>query len=178
MNPSNNSDNTPIEDSLLEGDSPNPNPLNSYSSGEFELGVAATPLAQMSPADKETPPQKVLVLEDDPAQLFILQQHLESLNLEILTASTIEEARERLKDEKVELAVFDVQLPDGCGLDLCGEIDDSPEHMGLPVIVLSSLDQPSIIRETRAAGGCYFISKPYDPNVLLTVIERLLGDVM
>jgi FixJ family two-component response regulator len=37
------------------------------------------------------------------------------------------------------------------------------------------MNQANMVRQTRAAGASFFIGKPYDPNVLLTVIERALG---
>ncbi len=43
------------------------------------------------------------------------------------------------------------------------------------MIMLSNLNQPNMVRRTRAAGASFFLVKPYDPNVLLTVIERALA---
>ncbi len=118
---------------------------------------------------------QVLVLEDDLLQLELLVEHLQSVGLKATGATTIAEARERLNNAKFSLAIFDVQLPDGSGLDLCNSIADDSRFCNLPTIVLSSMNQANMVRQTRAAGATYFIGKPYDPNVLLTVIERSLG---
>lgn len=142
------------------------------------VALATSPETQLSKEEKNPSRRNVLVLEDDPTQLLILQQHLESLELHTISASTIAEARQHLKEHTFELAVFDVQLPDGSGLEFCREIDDHPDYMGLPVVVLSNQEGNNIVRDTRASGGCYYISKPYDPNVLLAVIERLIGEMM
>ena len=74
------------------------------------------------------------------------------------------------------MAILDVQLPDGCGFELCEQIDSDPAYGGMPVVVLSSLTEAGAIRKTRASGGRYFLCKPYDPNVLLAIIERALND--
>ena len=116
----------------------------------------------------------ILVLEDDPLQLRILVDHLRSQDFEVTTATTLAEARKLLAARPPRLAIVDVHLPDGSGFDLCEQIDDDPHLAGLPVIVLSSLRQSDAVRQTRAAGGRYFISKPYDPNVLLAILERAL----
>lgn len=141
-----------------------------------DLGAfgATSPELVLQPVEKSVE-RKVLLLEDDPVQLMLLEQHLEALGLKTFSASTIEQARKRLYETRFELALFDIQLPDGNGLELCAQIDEDPDLMGLPVIVLSSLQQEQIVKETRAAGGSFFISKPYDPNVLLTIIEHILG---
>ncbi len=128
---------------------------------------------------------RVLALEDDPLQLRILVQHLESLELEVVSATCIEQAKAKLRDTDFQLAIFDVQLPDGSGFDLCELLYDPPHgdaessgldrNAGLPVIILSSLSASSVVRQTRAAGGYFFLCKPYDPNVLLALIERALS---
>ncbi|MFN3192170.1 MAG: response regulator [Aureliella sp.] len=131
--------------------------------------------APLPPADL---PLSALILEDDEAQRFLLHQHLDSLNFVIKSAATLEEARGHLASEQFDLGIFDVQVPDGSGLDLCAEIDLDSRHLGLPIVVLSSSNSSSMIRETRAAGGCFFLSKPYDPNVLFTIIERAIGQAL
>lgn len=118
---------------------------------------------------------RVLVLEDDLLQLELLVDHLESVGLKLTGVSTIREAREQLTNSKFCLAIFDVQLPDGSGLELCNSIADDSRFCAMPTIVLSSQSQANMVRQSRAAGASYFIGKPYDPNVLLTVIERALG---
>jgi len=147
-------------------------PSRQYGDGTAQ--VLPTPL--MEPAQQGRSKSTVLVLEDDLAQLQILLQHLESAGLQTVSASTIATARQRLQDTDIQLAVFDVHLPDGSGLELCGSIDDDPGLVGLPVVILSSATQSDIVRRTRAAGACYFIGKPYDPNVLLAIIEQALDE--
>ena len=117
----------------------------------------------------------VLVLEDDVLQLELLLDHLQSVGLATVGVTTVAEARQKLNDAKFNLAIFDVQLPDGSGLELCNSIADDSRFCSMPTIVLSSMNQSNMVRQTRAAGASYFIGKPYDPNVLLTVIERALG---
>lgn len=121
---------------------------------------------------------RVLVLEDDPLQLQLLQQHLQSVGFHVVTATSIQQARRRLGERGLQLAILDVQLPDGCGFELCEEIDTDGAYAGLPVVVLSSLTEAGAIRKTRASGGRYFLCKPYDPNVLLAIIERALEDAI
>ena len=149
------------------------------SSGWPEI-PSSVQVLQPSPQAAESPrvpPRKVLLLEDDPAQLQLLRQQIQSLGLEALCTSTIQEARRLVRHSPPELAILDVHVPDGSGLDLCREIDEDPQLMGLPVIVLSASTETNILRSSRAAGGCFFISKPYDPNVLLTIIENAIGSL-
>ncbi len=126
---------------------------------------------------KKGPESKVraLVLEDDSLQLQLLSEYLQTLGVVVTGVASVRDARKSLEFSRFDVAILDVQLPDGSGLELCNEINDDPRFAAMPTIVLSSLNQANLVRKTRAAGGSYFISKPYDPNVLLTVIERALG---
>ena len=136
--------------------------------------LAAEPQLQESPT---VPPRgRVLILEDDPLQLKLLEQHLTSVGFEVVATSTVSQARLQLSQPGIQLAILDVQLPDGCGFELCEQIDNDPAHAGLPIVVLSSLTEAGAVRKTRASGGRYFLCKPYDPNVLLAIIERALDD--
>lgn len=131
---------------------------------------------ELSPSHSDSAERKVLILEDDSTQLLLLTQYLESIGLEVVGAQTIADARSLLTEHTISMAVLDVQVPDGSGLELCASIDDHPSTAGMPVVVLSSARQDDIVLQTRRAGGCYFISKPYDPNVLLAVIEKLIAE--
>jgi CheY-like chemotaxis protein len=147
---------------------------------EAVLGLGTNDFAMENPI---VAPQKnggggqirILVLEDDAIQLELLVDHLKSVGLVTVGVTTIAEARQQLNDAKFNLAIFDVQLPDGSGLELCNSIADDSRFCSMPTIVLSSMNQANMVRQTRAAGASYFIGKPYDPNVLLTIIERALG---
>ena len=79
-------------------------------------------------------------------------------------------ARERLPD----LVLLDLRLPDVDGFEICEELTDSPDTCHIPIIIVSGLDQPDVVRTARAAGCEFFIGKPYDPNALLTLIEHAL----
>ncbi len=137
--------------------------------------IGSAPSAQLEAQQPSQPRGKVLILEDDVVQLRLLEEHLRAIGFEIVAAGTLAQARQELTKQPLQLAILDVQLPDGSGFELCEQIDSEPAYAGLPVVVLSSLRDPAIVRQTRAAGGRYFLSKPYDPNVLLAIIERALS---
>ena len=119
----------------------------------------ATAIAGGAPAvqlEAQQPPQsrgKVLILEDDAVQLRLLEEHVRAIGFEIVAVGTLAQARHELTTQSLQLAILDVQLPDGSGFDLCEQIDCEPAYAGLPVVVLSSLRDPAIVRRTRAAGG-------------------------
>lgn len=146
------------------------------SHADANRATAVIPEVQQEFASRGPAPAKILLLEDDPVQLAMLSQHVDALGYEVLPASSIAEAKRQLEKHRVELAILDVQLPDGSGFDLCEQLDSSERYSGLPIIVLSSITEASVVRKTRASGARFFLGKPYDPNVLLAIIERALDE--
>ena len=89
---------------------------------------------------------RVLVLEDDVLQLELLLDHLQSVGLATVGVKTVAEAREQLINAKFNLAIFDVHLPDGSGLELCNSICDDSRFCSMPTSRADSL-------MSRLSGG-------------------------
>lgn len=141
-----------------------------------EMAEVLEPAPKLAAKEQDLEGRTVLVLEDDPVQALLLEKHLLSLNMRVIQTETIAQATRQLQESIPDLAIFDVRLPDGSGLELCERIDGDPQFGGMPIIVLSSLSTEDMVRRTRASGGRFFLGKPYDPNVLLLLIEQLLGE--
>jgi CheY-like chemotaxis protein len=74
------------------------------------------------------------------------------------------------------LVLLDVHLPDIDGLSVCQQLADDPATSHIPVIILTGMERPDIIRRSRAAGCQYFVRKPYDPNALLILIQHAIAE--
>lgn len=136
--------------------------------------------------DLETAPQPaplpthlrrlVLVVDDDPIQLEILEYHLQKLQYEVLkfdrAAPVLETARKQLPD----LILLDIQLPDASGLDVCAQLVDDPATSSIPVVIVSGSDDPEVVRAARKAGCRFFLRKPYDPNILVLIADHSIQD--
>lgn len=124
-------------------------------------------------------PRRVLVVDDDESQVLALATRLGKQGYETLSAFSARECLALARSQRPDLIVLDVGLPDGDGLRVCTELADLPDTCDIPVIILSGMCRPDIVRCSRAAGCKYFVRKPYDPNALLTLIEhsiRSAGD--
>jgi CheY-like chemotaxis protein len=67
-------------------------------------------------------------------------------------------------------------LPDVDGLELCQQLVDDAQTGEIPVIIVSGREQDDVVRRSRAAGCQYYVRKPYDPNVLLTLIRQAIDE--
>jgi CheY-like chemotaxis protein len=134
-------------------------------------------VAQLEPTSEcERRPRTILVVDDDKAQLVFLEHRLQKQGYRVLTAATGRVACERALDERPDLILLDLRLPDLDGFQVCSQLADDPRTCAVPIIILSALERPNIVRQSRAVGGAYYLRKPYDPNVLLTLIEQSLQD--
>jgi CheY-like chemotaxis protein len=132
-------------------------------------------VAQLQPCESATDRrQSILIVDDDRSQVEVLSLRLQRQGFTTMLAHEgrrgVHLARARCPD----LVLLDLRLPDVDGLEVCGELVDSPETCHIPIIIVSGLDEPDVVRSARAAGCEYFIGKPYDPNVLLTLIQHAL----
>jgi len=120
--------------------------------------------------------QTVLVVDDDEALCDVLERRLSKQGFEAITADSGEAGLAAVRSRRPALVLLDLRLPDMDGFDICQELADSPATCNIPVIILSGMERPDIIRRSRAAGCYYFIHKPYDPNVLLVLIRQAISE--
>ena len=116
----------------------------------------------------------ILIVDDDPAQVEVLSHRLRNLGFQAISAHSGEAGLRLAKSEHPDLVLLDLRLPDTDGLSVCSQLVDSPATNDIPVIIVSGMEQPDIIRRTRAAGCRFYLRKPYDPNALLTLIQNAL----
>lgn len=121
-------------------------------------------------------PISILIIEDDEELASVLSTRLTSQGYDVVSAATGARGLARARTERPDLVLLDLKLPDVDGFAVCQELADSPETCGIPVIVLSGMERPDIVRRSRAAGCRYFVRKPYDPNALLTLMERAIEE--
>jgi two-component system alkaline phosphatase synthesis response regulator PhoP len=118
----------------------------------------------------------VLIIDDDEAMAEVLSTRLASQGFRTLTANQGQLGLEIAKQKRPDLILLDLRLPDRDGFDVCAELDDSSETTGIPIIILSGMARPDVIRKSRAAGCRYYVRKPYDPNALLLLIQQALRE--
>jgi CheY-like chemotaxis protein len=120
--------------------------------------------------------KRVLIVDDDDAAADVLGMRLSRQGFRTSIAENGQMARALVRSERPNVILLDLRLPDVDGFELCQELVDSPQTSHIPVIVVSGLDRPDIVRRARAAGCHYYVRKPYDPNALLTLIQQAIDE--
>jgi DNA-binding response OmpR family regulator len=118
----------------------------------------------------------VLIVDDDEATSELLSIRLKQQGFGTLLAERGSAGLELARSERPDCILLDLRLPDIDGFALCEQLVDDDATSQIPVIIVSGLDRPDIIRRSRAAGCHYYVRKPYDPNALLTLIHQAIDE--
>ena len=115
--------------------------------------------------------KKILVVEDDTMLNSGLCYNLESDGYAPVSAYSTEEALKKVKTEKFDLIVLDVNLPDGSGFDLFKKIRNVRD---IPTIFLTACDLEKDVMEGYELGADDYITKPFSINVFRKKISAIL----
>jgi len=125
------------------------------------------------------PPERLLVIEDDPAVRTLLERTLAAPGREVECAANGAAARRAIEANPPQVVMLDLGLPDVQGTELLKEILDGDRRI-LVIVLTGRADQPSVI-ESMKRGAMEYVLKPFDPDSLAALVSRAFrrhsGDV-
>jgi len=128
----------------------------------------------MTSAKEENESAKILIVEDSPTQAIRLQYLLKESGYKVSAASSGADALACLKERAFHLVVSDIVMPGMDGYELCREIKNNKGLKHIPVLLLTQLSEPEDIVKGLESGADNFVTKPYDPELLLSQVEYIL----
>ena len=117
--------------------------------------------------------KRVLICDDDPVILRLLEVNLELEGYQVLSAHNGQEALEIAQTELPDLIVMDIMMPRLNGYEAAEVLKSASDTAAIPVVFLSAKAQQSDIDRGKAYGVEEYLTKPFDPGDLLEVVERL-----
>jgi len=118
---------------------------------------------------------KILCVEDNEDNLFMLQRRLTRAGFEVKVAMNGSQSVEWAKTLLPDLIVMDLNLPGLDGFEATRRLKNQPETKHIPIIVLSAHDREKNREKALAAGWDEFETKPTDFEALVGKIRSLLG---
>ena len=115
--------------------------------------------------------KKVLIIDDDPHIREILDDYLKFEGFDAFLAEDTEKGLKILQEEKVDILILDIMLPDEDGWEFCQKI--RPEH-DLPIIFLSAKDKSVDKITGLELGADDYITKPFSPREVVARIKAVL----
>lgn len=117
---------------------------------------------------------RLLVADDVPANVKLLEVRLRAEYFEVLTATNGAEALEACENGKVDVALLDVMMPDMDGFEVCRRIKADPRTAHIPVVMVTALDQVSDRVRGLEAGADDFLTKPVNDLQLMARVKSLV----
>jgi two-component system response regulator AtoC len=111
---------------------------------------------------------RVLVVDDEPEAVELLQEFLQAKGYEVSTASDGAEALRKVKEERPHLLLLDIHMPKMDGLEVLRQLRAIDQEVG--VIMVTGVNEEAIGRQAMALGAFDYIVKPLD----LPYLERSL----
>jgi CheY-like chemotaxis protein len=117
-------------------------------------------------------PAKLLLVDDIPANLLVLEAVLGGPEYTLVTAHSGQEALALLKQHPdVALILLDVQMPGMNGFDVARHIKQVPEYESIPIIFVTAVHKEDpFVKEGYKAGAIDYFCKPFDPEILKTKV--------
>jgi CheY-like chemotaxis protein len=116
----------------------------------------------------------ILVVDDYSVTIRVLSTQLRKGGYDVVTASNGSEALSQLEQQKIDLAIVDIAMPDMDGITLLEQVRSNQQLAGLPIVMLTA----SVLDDDRLralkAGASGFLTKPVSSWELLDIVNRQL----
>ena len=119
----------------------------------------------------------VLIVDDEPPIVELVRFTLEDEHVRVLEAGDGLEALEVAFAERPDLIFLDVQLPRLNGFEVCRRLRLEPRTEKTKIVMLTAASQAQDLARGRAAGADLYLTKPFSPLRLLTLVSSLLPEV-
>jgi CheY-like chemotaxis protein len=117
---------------------------------------------------------KILIADDNTANVELLEAYLADIDCEVATASDGQETLDRVQDWSPDIILLDVMMPKFSGFEVCRKIKDDPQTRKIMVLMVTALNELGDIERAVASGTDDFLSKPVQKVELLKRVENML----
>jgi len=119
--------------------------------------------------------EKVLVVEDEPDTLQLVQESLESEGYKVITATDGIEAEDKARTENPDIIVLDISIPKRDGYEVCRRLREDKNSFGIPIVMLTAKGDYGSRLKGFFQGACDYIAKPFSTEDLINKIRKLLS---
>lgn len=118
--------------------------------------------------------KRILAVDDEKHILRLVQINLEKAGYEVTTASNGREAIDAVRNERPDLIVMDVMMPEMDGLEALQILKNDDSTAAIPVVMLTAKAQDADVFQGWQSGADLYLTKPFNPMELLTFVKRIL----
>lgn len=118
----------------------------------------------------------ILVADDDPLIIRLLEHRLRHRGYDVISAPDGETALDLAIREKPDLILLDGRMPGLDGFEVLRRLKENPETIQIPVVMLTARSQEGDIVDGLTSGAADYMVKPFIPEELIARIQRIVGD--
>ena len=118
--------------------------------------------------------KKILVCDDEPQLVDLLKVRLEANNYNVITAIDGFEAIEKARNNNPDLIILDLMLPKLNGYKVCRMLKFDDKYKHIPIIMFTARASQEDKKTGRETGADAYITKPFEPKLLLDKIKELI----
>jgi len=133
-------------------------------------------ISPTTPSASETflPQSTVLIVDDNPQNVELLQAFLETLPVKLVTAIDGIDALDKVAEHNPDLILLDIMMPRMSGFQVCRRLKNDPRTKDIQILMVTALNELGDIEQASECGTDDFVSKPVNKFELLTRVKSLL----
>jgi len=120
--------------------------------------------------------KKILIVEDETEMVEMLKMRFEANDYDVISAFDGVAGLAAAKKEKPDIIILDLMLPKMDGYKVCGLLKADTRYRKIPIIMFTAKAQDTDMALGREVGAEAYITKPFEPAVLLGKIKELIGE--
>jgi len=118
-------------------------------------------------------PQRILAVDDDKNILRLVQANLERQGYQVVTAVDGKDALQKVDEERPDLIVLDVVMPQMDGFEVLQTLRRNPATRDIPVIMLTGRAEEADVFRGWQSGADMYLTKPFNPLELISFVKRI-----
>lgn len=129
----------------------------------------------MNSAQPQAAVPRILIADDNPQILELLEAYLEPLGAQVLTTADGQATLTVIERERPDIVLLDVMMPKRSGFEVCRSLKDDRRLRDIPVILITALNEFGDLERARECGADDFLSKPVNKLELIDRVQGLLN---
>jgi two-component system alkaline phosphatase synthesis response regulator PhoP len=121
--------------------------------------------------------KRILIADDEPNIVISLEFLLRREGYEVVVATNGVAALDSVREQRPDLAILDVMMPQRNGFEVCQDLRGDPEMQGLRIIMLTAKGRDTEVAKGLALGADHYMTKPFSTRELVARVKALLADV-
>lgn len=119
--------------------------------------------------------KKILIIEDEVELVEMIKMRLEASGYDVISAYDGEDGLDKARKQGPDLILLDLMLPKMDGYQVCSALKKDKNYSSIPIIMLTARAQKSEMKLGMDLGANAYITKPFEPPMLMASIKELIG---